>query len=143
MRILNDLNLYGSISDIAQYSKAFMNIIGSYHNNVSSVDLSDNVDKLNLYSQVYIISQNAQSPLLLRLMTEWKDNKMLLMPGIWSYERFELIPFDAYMEQSDVEIVNKTLEAILSPMGTNTVYGMQVFSRIMQMLPLNSAEWGL
>ena len=142
MLIFDDLNLYGSISDVAQFSEAFMNVTQKNSTDAFN-DFSDNVDRLNLYSKVYIMSQNAQSPLLLQLMTAWKDNKIRPMPGIWSYELSEPIPFDAYMEQSDVEIINKALEAVISPMGTNTVLSIQVLSRIMQMLPLNSAEWGL
>ena len=144
MQILDDLNLYGSIHDAAQFSQAFMNIIqNNHHNNVSFNEFFDNVDRLNLYSQFYITCRHAQSPLLLRFMTAWENNKILLMPGIWSYERFELIPFDAYMVQSDINNVKKALEAVFSPMGTNTLLNTQVFSRIMQMLPLNSAEWGI
>ena len=138
MQILNDLNLYGSIRDVAQFLEAFMNIT---QNSISSADFSNNVDKINQYSEIHATCQNVTNPLYLQLMAKWVDNKNLLMPGIWSYENLELIPFDTYVEQADMDNINKVLEVVIPPMGSNTLLGVQVFSRIMQMLPLNSAEW--
>lgn len=140
MQILNDLNLYGSIRDVAQFLEAFMNIT---QNSISSADFSNNVDKINQYSEIHATCQNVTNPLYLQLMAKWVDNKNLLMPGIWSYENLELIPFDTYVEQADMDNINKVLEVVIPPMGSNTLLGVQVFSRIMQMLPLNSAEWNI
>ena len=140
MQILNDLNLYGSIRDVAQFSEAFMNIT---QNSISSADFSNNVDKINQYSEIHATCQNVTNPLYLQLMAKWVDNKNLLMPGIWSYENLELIPFDTYVEQADMDNINKVLEVVIPPMGSNTLLGVQVFSRMMQMLPLNSAEWNI
>jgi hypothetical protein len=139
MQILNDLNLYGSIRDVAQFLEAFMNI--TQNKSISSTDFSNNVDKINQYSEIHATCQNVTNPLYLQLMAKWVDNKNLLMPGIWSYENLELIPFDTYVEQADMDNINKVLEVVIPPMGSNTLLGVQVFSRIMQMLPLNSAEW--
>ena len=140
MQILNDLNLYGSIRDVAQFLEAFMNIT---QNSISSADFSNNVDKINQYSEIHATCQNVTNPLYLQLMAKWVDNKNLLMPGIWSYENLELIPFDTYVEQADMDNINKVLEVVIPPMGSNTLLGVQIFSRIMQMLPLNSAEWNI
>jgi hypothetical protein len=140
MQILNDLNLYGSIRDVAQFLEAFMNIT---QNSISSADFSNNVDKINQYSEIHATCQNVTNPLYLQLMAKWVDNKNLLMPGIWSYENLELIPFDTYVEQADMDNINKVLEVVIPPMGSNTLLGVQVFSRMMQMLPLNSAEWNI
>ena len=140
MQILNDLNLYGSIRDVAQFLEAFMNIT---QNSISSADFSNNVDKINQYSEIHATCQNVTNPLYLQLMPKWVDNKNLLMPGIWSYENLELIPFDTYVEQADMDNINKVLEVVIPPMGSNTLLGVQVFSRMMQMLPLNSAEWNI
>jgi hypothetical protein len=141
MQILNDLNLYGSIRDVAQFSEAFMNI--TQNKSISSTDFSNNVDKINQYSEIHATCQNVTNPLYLQLMAKWVDNKNLLMPGIWSYENLELIPFDTYVEQADMDNINKVLEVVIPPMGSNTLLGVQVFSRMMQMLPLNSAEWNI
>ena len=141
MQILNDLNLYGSIRDVAQFSEAFMNI--TQNKSISSTDFSNNVDKINQYSEIHATCQNVTNPLYLQLMAKWVDNKNLLMPGIWSYENLELIPFDTYVEQADMDNINKVLEVVIPPMGSNTLLGVQIFSRIMQMLPLNSAEWNI
>jgi hypothetical protein len=140
MQILNDLNLYGSIRDVAQFLEAFMNIT---QNSISSADFSNNVDKINQYSEIHATCQNVTNPLYLQLMAKWVDNKNLLMPGIWSYENLELIPFDTYVEQADMDNINKVLEVVIPPVGSNTLLGVQVFSRMMQMLPLNSAEWNI
>ena len=140
MQILNDLNLYGSIRDVAQFLEAFMNIT---QNSISSADFSNNVDKINQYSEIHATCQNVTNPLYLQLMAKWVDNKNLFMPGIWSYENLELIPFDTYVEQADMDNINKVLEVVIPPMGSNTLLGVQVFSRMMQMLPLNSAEWNI
>ena len=140
MQILNDLNLYGSIRDVAQFLEAFMNIT---QNSISSADFSNNVDKINQYSEIHATCQNVTNPLYLQLMAKWVDYKNLLMPGIWSYENLELIPFDTYVEQADMDNINKVLEVVIPPMGSNTLLGVQVFSRMMQMLPLNSAEWNI
>ena len=139
MQILDDLKFYGSIRDVAQFSEAFMKI--TQNKDISSTDFSSHVDKLNQYSEIYATCENVTSSLYLQVMAKWVDNKNQIMPGIWSYEDLKLIPFDTYVEQPDMDNINKALEVVIPPMGSNTLLGVQVFSRIMQMLPLNSAEW--
>ena len=127
MQILDDLRLYGSISDAASFAQAFS---------------SGNADIFNLYSKLYLTCQHATQPLVLRMMAGQSDANVF-MPAIWSYEHFELIPFDKLMGKSDVENVNQAFSMIVPPVSANMVSCMQLFSRIMKMLPLNSAEWGI
>ncbi len=115
MQILDDMKVYGAINDVTQFNQA----------------------------QFYLTCQHAQQPLTMRFMPEWADSENQFMPGIWSYERFELIPLSAYVGKDDMENVNKVLNVFFPLMGANTQPTIQLFSRIMQMIPLNSSEWGL
>jgi hypothetical protein len=115
MQILDDMKVYGAINDVTQFKQ----------------------------TQFYLTCQHTQQPLTMRFMPEWADSENQLMTGIWSYERFELIPLSAYVEKADMENVNKVLNVFFPLMGANTQSTMQLFSRIMQMIPLNSSEWGL
>ena len=115
MQILDDMKVYGAINDVTQFKQA----------------------------QFYLTCQHAQQPLTMRFMPEWADSENQFMPGIWSYERFELIPLSAYVGKDDMENVNKVLNVFFPLMGANTQSTIQLFSRIMQMIPLNSSEWGL
>ena len=53
VQILDDLRLYGNISDTEQFSQAFTNVIQNNQKSlVSMQEFSDNIDRLNLCTQL-------------------------------------------------------------------------------------------
>jgi hypothetical protein len=144
MQILDDLNLYGSILDAAQFSQAFMDMFKNNQNSqVSEQKFSDIIDKLSSCTKSFLSCQQAMNPLDFKLMSGEGSYANKIMPAIWSYEQMDFVPFSELMEKTDMDNVNKVINSVIPPMGTNTFLNMQVLLRIMQMLPLNSAEWGL
>ena len=101
------------------------------------------IDRCNASANIYLTCQHAVQPLIIRLLSDWENNTNLFMPAVWSYESFDLIPFSALMGQGDVDNIYKAIYLMVPPVSAEILSIMQLYSRIMQMLPLNSAEWGL
>lgn len=144
IQILGDLRLYGQISDAKQFSEAFTDVLKNHQDNQVSVrQFSDMIDRCNASANIYLTCQHAVQPLIIRLLSDWENNTNLFMPAVWSYESFDLIPFSALMGQGDVDNIYKAIYLMVPPVSAEILSIMQLYSRIMQMLPLNSAEWGL
>lgn len=108
------------------------------------------LDDLNLYGSIrngdvqgYLISQEAFYPLEFRMKAEWGSYENQVMPAIWSFEHLAFVPLSELMGKTDMDNVMKVIGSVMPSMNNNTLTSVQMFSRIMQMLPLNSAEWGL
>ena len=108
------------------------------------------LDDLNLYGSIrngdvqgYLISQEAFYPLEFRMKAEWGSYENQVMPAIWSFEHLAFVPLSELMGKTDMDNVMKVIGSVMPSMSNNTLTSVQMFSRIMQMLPLNSAEWGL
>lgn len=77
------------------------------------------------------------------LLSEWEDDGNKILSAIWSYGDFDSLSFSALMGRSDVDNFNKAFNMVVPPLSINTLSSVQLFSRIVQMLPLDSAEWRL
>lgn len=144
VQILDDLRLYGNISDTEQFSQAFTNVIQNNQKSlVSMQEFSDNIDRLNLCTQLYLTCKHGTNPLLMKLMSGWENNANQLLPAVWSYEEFEAIPFSKLINQNEMDNINKAINLLVPSVSSNMVSSMQLFSQIIKMLPLNSAEWGI
>jgi hypothetical protein len=144
IQILGDLRLYGQIKDAKQFSEAFTDVLKNHQDNQVSVrQFSDMIDRCNASANIHLTCQHAVKPLVIRLLSDWENNTNRFMPAVWSYERFDLIPFSALMGQGDVDNIYKAIYLMVPPVSAEILSIMQLYSRIMQMLPLNSAEWGI
>lgn len=144
IEILGNLKLYGLISDGERFLQTVRDLYeNSQNSQASKQEFSGMVDNFNACMQFYMTCQDALKPLRFKLMPEWEGETNQVMPAIWSYEHGDFMPFSKLMAPSDMASVNSAFAFVVPPMSTNLLSNVGLFSRIMQMLPLNSAEWGI
>ena len=137
VRILNDLQITGFVTDSKAFADAFSTVIQN-RQQTSSADVMDKtVASLNQSCTLQIACDHMTSPEMLKFCLVQKDDYNLIEPALKDLYSDALIPISEYVDEQTMEAFSKPFKKSFTPAGNASGSVLKLYSVLMQMMPLS------
>ena len=142
IRILDDLTLLGTIYDGAAFAQGFAEAIKNRQQASSPDVLAGAAESLNQSSLLQLSCDQMTKPEIVKFCVVEKDNKYMIEPALKDLKSNDLIPISQLVDAQAMEDFNKPFNLSFTPGGNATGSALKIYSAFIQMMPMNSTEWG-
>ena len=143
MSILNNLSMTGTIKDSAAFQELLTDMMTNGNSLLTANSISNLIDLLNAVCVMQLSGEGISNPVPMLLALEQTDNLRYIMPKVKfaDSEDYELITSLV----DDETAANLRMSSVTTGMSVGSAANtyLQLFTKIMQMIPYNSDEWGL
>lgn len=138
IRILDDLTLSGTISDGDTFSQNFASAIKNRQQASSQDVLAEMVESLNQSCQLQLSCMEMTKPEVMKFCVTEKDKQYMIEPALKGLKSDKLIPISQIIDAQTMENFNKSFNMSFTPGGNATGSVLNVYSALIQMMPLNN-----
>jgi hypothetical protein len=143
MSILDNLSMTGTIKDSAAFQELLTDMMTNGNSLLTANSISNLIDLLNAVCVMQLSGEGISNPVPMLLALEQTDNLRYIMPKVKfaDSEDYELIT-SLVDDETAANLRRSSVTTGMSVGSAANTY-LQLFTKIMQMIPYNSDEWGL
>ena len=141
INILDGLLMAGSIGNVAEYIKTLQDLKDNCKEGSSAADWNKYLKVLNQQCDMTLTSTKTTSLVPMQILAEQRGEGLLLLPSLKFADMSDYHSLSELVSSKTIDSLGRIMASSAQPMGNAGSY-MVLLSRVMQMMPLNSEEWG-
>ena len=144
MKFLDDLTLSGTIDNGEPFFQALSDVVQNKKDSqVPAEEFDGYVETLNQTCRFSLACPHTTRQVPLQLMAQQEDNHYILLPTLQFADKPDFVPLPELVTEQTDERFRRVYEKSSTFVGRALSVDLQLIYRIMQLMPLNSEEWGL
>ena len=137
IRILDDLTLSGTITDGATFAQNFASAIKNRQQAGSPEALTGIVESLNKSSDFQLSCMQMKKAEVMKFCVSESGKQYIIEPALKDLNSDKFIPISEIVDAQTMENINKPFSMSFTPGGIATGSALNVYSALIQMMPLN------
>lgn len=142
MTILDNLYLAGSIPNLETCLNAMQDLSRNINAQSSAADINNYLKVVNSQYTMTIATGHSTHEVLMQMTAEDMDGSCRILPSLKFEDTPDYQPISELVSEKTIDSMDTIVSKAISPLGASAGSYVLLLSRIMQIMPLNSQEWG-